>query len=162
MKDFAQALDLAAHPEGGRYRRLFESGDTVINRQGTVRQAMTHIYYALDIGEQSRFHRIGADEVWHLYRGVGIRLHLWHPDDEAAHCVELNTTEPRYCHVVPAGTWQAAEPLAGPVFLGCTVAPGFDWDDFELIDAQPEQATMLRNLAPHLARFIDKVPEHGS
>jgi predicted cupin superfamily sugar epimerase len=157
MTDLKQeaVLELEPHPEGGRYRRLFESTDRVVTHRGAVRSSLTHIHYALEPGESSRFHRVDSDEVWHLYRGAGVRLHLWHPDDAAPACVELDAARQRYCHVVPAGTWQAAEPLTGSVLLGCTVAPGFDWEDFELIDAQPALAARLREIAPSLARFID-------
>ncbi|AKS43376.1 cupin domain-containing protein [Wenzhouxiangella marina] len=151
--------ELEAHPEGGRFRRLFESSDEVITHRGAVRKALTHIHYALDAGEHSRFHRVGSDEVWNLYRGRGLRLYLWQGDGEAPQCLELSSRVGRYCHVVPAGSWQAAEPMDGPVLMGCTVGPGFDWEDFEMIDAQPALGRALLALAPELVHLIEPGPE---
>jgi len=147
-------LELEDHPEGGRYRRLFESENRVTTQSGTLRSSLTHIHYALGPDEYSRFHRIDSDEIWHLYQGAGVRLHLWHPNDRTVRCIELMASEQRFCYVVEAGTWQAAEPVAGAVLLGCTVAPGFKWEGFEMIETQPEAASRLLSLAPELGHFI--------
>jgi predicted cupin superfamily sugar epimerase len=60
----------------------------------------------------------------------------------------------RFCHVIPAGIWQAAEPLGGEVLVGCSVAPGFEFTGFQLIDPEGEDARRLLGLAPHLARLV--------
>ncbi|MBT4818727.1 MAG: hypothetical protein HN976_34620 [Lentisphaerae bacterium] len=70
-------LKLIDHPEGGRYHEVFRSDATVRTENGPSRSALTHIYFSLDAGERSRFHRVAGDEVWNLYEGVGIRLYLW-------------------------------------------------------------------------------------
>lgn len=59
-----------------------------------------------------------------------------------------------FCHVIPAGIWQAAEPISDVVLVGCSVAPGFDYEDFTLIDPQSEEAKQLIALAPEMIRFI--------
>ncbi|MDY0310823.1 MAG: cupin domain-containing protein [Desulfobacterales bacterium] len=146
-------VDLVEHPEGGRFLRVYQSQTAVRAADGKQRAALTHIYFSLTPGEKSRFHRVGSDEVWNLYRGSGLRLHLWDGTDRAPHCVVLAAAENRYCHVIPAGVWQAAEPIADSVLVGCSVAPGFEYADFELMEPDGEAAARLKAVAPEMARF---------
>ena len=69
--------DLIEHPEGGRYREVFRSAHTVSKYDGTARPALTHIYFSLNPGEISRFHKVTSDEIWNLYQGEGIHLFLY-------------------------------------------------------------------------------------
>ena len=147
-------IDLTDHPEGGRFREVFRSGATVITPSGAAKSALTHIYFSLDDGEVSRFHRVASDEVWNLYRGAGLTLHTWDGTDAAPVAITLSAGSDRFCHVIPAGMWQAAEPLAGTVLVGCSVAPGFEFADFELIDPDSDEARLLRSRDPGLERFI--------
>ena len=121
---------------------------------GRARSALTHIYFSLNPGEVSRFHRVTADEVWNLYTGEGIRICTWDgthaPVQQTILSVEMN----QFCHVVPAGTWQAAEPLSGTVLAGCSVAPGFEFNDFDLLDPESRLARNLISLDPNMARLI--------
>lgn len=149
-----QPANLQPHPEGGRFREVFKSSARVITASGTNRSALTHIYFSLEPGEVSRFHRVAADEVWNLYQGEGLRLHLWRPTDPAPRTVTLSPASGCFCQVVEAGTWQAAEPLADTVLVGCSVAPGFEYADFELIDPASEQALQLQTLAPWAEKLI--------
>ncbi|QDT14031.1 cupin domain-containing protein [Alienimonas californiensis] len=151
--------DLLPHPEGGRYREVFRSARTlpVEGVRGGERAACTHIYFHLAAGEVSRWHRVTSDEIWNLYRGA-LRLWVWEEggDPEA---VELSADENRYCHVVPAGVWQAAEPLpasggADEALVGCTVAPGFDFADFTMLHEGQPTADGLTAAAPDLARLL--------
>lgn len=135
--------DLLPHPEGGSFREVYRSPARVSADAGE-RAALTHIYFALEPGEVSRFHRVASDEVWHLYEGEGVRLHLWDGTDAAPESVELSRAGRTFCHVVPAGAWQAAEPLGEGVLVGCTVAPGFEFEDFELIAEGTDAAERLR------------------
>jgi hypothetical protein len=146
-------VDLIAHPEGGRFRRVYQSRTIVHLAGGEERAALTHIYFSLAAGEKSRFHRVGSDEVWNLYRGAGLRLYFWDGTEHPPDGVVLSAGENRYCHVIPAGVWQAAEPVAEAVLVGCSVAPGFDYADFELMDPDGDEAARLRVIAPALARF---------
>ena len=146
--------DLLEHPEGGRFREIFRSGRSVHTPAGTVRPAMTHIYFSLNPGEVSRFHRVSSDEVWNLYQGEGIRLYTWNGTDSPVKRVTLSVAENRFCHVVPAGTWQAAEPLSDTVLAGCTVAPGFEFADFELLEPQSVTARFLIDCDPEMRRLI--------
>jgi predicted cupin superfamily sugar epimerase len=147
-------VDLIQHPEGGRFREVFRSKTTVRTPNGTRRSALTHIYFSLNSGEKSRFHRVGSDEVWNLYKGSGIRLYLWdEADNNAPECISLSSSTNCFCCIVPAGTWQAAKPIAGTVLVGCSVAPGFDFADFELIDPDSVLAKRLVSIAPDLAEL---------
>jgi len=120
------------HPEGGRFREVYRSPREVRATGGPGRQACTHIYFQLRKGEVSRFHRVDQEEVWNLYRGA---LVLWIYDEAADRLSEhlLSPETHTYCAVVPSGRWQAAEPAAEEALAGCTVAPGFEFEDFELI-----------------------------
>jgi len=157
-------LGLQPHPEGGWYREMFRSGAQVQCTDGRApRAALTSIYFLLEAGRHSRWHRVASDELWtHL---EGVPLALWTADPALrtapAHVrlgpVDEHGTRPQ--HVVPAGQWQAAEPLAQHAagdysLLACAVAPGFEFADFALMDAAGDEAAALRHHWPALARFI--------
>ena len=132
-REMIERLELAPHPEGGWYRETFVDAAS----DGTVRS--TAIYFLLAEGERSHWHRVHhAAEVWHHYAGDPIRLTVsldGVTTDEHILGVAIAAGE-RPQVVVPAGAWQSAEPLGEWTLVGCTVAPGFDFDRFEL--AAPE------------------------
>ena len=146
-------IDLAEHPEGGRFREVFRSARDVTTPRGQSRAALTHIYFSLRRGEVSRLHRVSADEVWNLYRGE-LRLICWRGDGGPPERIHLSAAANRFCHVVPAGSWQAAEPLGEEVLVGCSVAPGFTFADFELMRSGTETARLIVGLEPGMARFL--------
>lgn len=140
-------LQLQPHPEGGFYRETFRAGLTVRNAAGQERSASTAIYFLLPAGTFSGFHRVSADEVWHHYRGDRLELHII---SEAGmyERVELSAERPQF--VVPAGAWQAAKPHGDRFTLcGCTVAPGFDFADFEM----PSRSALVARFPQHHALF---------
>ncbi|NNJ24926.1 cupin domain-containing protein [Alienimonas chondri] len=148
--------DLAPHPEGGRFREVFRSARTLrgAGPAGGDRSACTHIYFHLAAGESSRWHRVTSDEVWNLYRGA-LRLWVWDEGEEDGPIsIDLTADEGRFCHVVPAGVWQAAEPLSGETLVGCTVAPGFDFADFTMLHEGDPAADRLSILHADLARLL--------
>ena len=147
-------IDLIEHPEGGRFREVFRSAGTVSTPAGKTRAALTHIYFSLNPGEVSRFHRVASDEIWNLYQGAGLCLYSWDGTDTRPECITLSASSNCFCHVVPAGTWQAAEPIADTVLVGCSVAPGFEFSDFTLIDPDSEEAERILSLAPEMAKFV--------
>ena len=129
-------LGLAPHPEGGFYRETFRAPLILGGLpHGAPRHASTAIYFLLPAGTFSALHRVRSDEVWHHYDGDPIALHVI--AEEGAHSVvrlgrDLAAGEAPQA-VVPANSWQAAEPLGERFALcGCTVAPGFDFADFEM------------------------------
>jgi predicted cupin superfamily sugar epimerase len=138
-------LGLTPHPEGGYYAETFRSPLRLTLPDGRVRSASTAIHYLLPAGAWSTWHRVRADEVWHHYEGAPLRLHRLGMGE-----ARLDGDTPQA--VVPAGVWQAAEPEGGAVLCGCTVAPGFEFEDFELGAADalarefPAEAALIRRL----------------
>lgn len=143
-------LRLLPHPEGGHYRETFRAPFMVTGSGGALRAASTAIYFLLPAGAFSAFHRVRSDEVWHHYRGDPVELHLIEPDGRYR-LVRLDDEEPQA--VVPAGVWQAAA-MDGPLhaLCGCTVAPGFDFADFEI----PPRVQLL-TLFPQHRELIEKL-----
>jgi predicted cupin superfamily sugar epimerase len=139
-------LGLVPHPEGGFYRETFRSPLILELPDGRRRSASTAIHYLLPPGARSAWHRVASDEVWHHYDGGPLRLHLLGIGTRY-----LSQRDPQV--VVPAGVWQAAEPERDAVLCGCTVAPGFDFADFEMGRAEtlarefPEQEAIIIRLA---------------
>lgn len=146
--------DLIDHPEGGRFKEVFRSNQAVTNQEGSIRSAATHIYFSLNQGEVSRVHKVAADEIWNLYQGEGLYLYVWDGSQNAPEQIILSAEQNNYCHVVPANYWQAAIPISGKVLVGFTVAPGFEYVDFELIDPESEQGKLLISLSSKLLKFI--------
>lgn len=129
--DIIRLLRLQPHPEGGYFRETFRD----LRCDATGRAFSTAIYYLLPRGERSHWHRVDATETWHWYAGAALKLiiaagaggtvdeRLLGPDLVAGE-------EPQI--IVAAHAWQAAESLGGWTLVGCTVAPGFMFDGFEL------------------------------
>lgn len=130
------SLGLRPHPEGGHFREVHRSAAAVDPLDGRSRRpAGTAIYFLLRRGEVSRWHRVRSDETWHFYEGSP--LELWTMAHEGAeprrHLLgALGDGSEPVC-TVPAGEWQAARPLGAYALVGCTVAPGFDFEDFEMV-----------------------------
>jgi predicted cupin superfamily sugar epimerase len=126
------ALALLPHPEGGHYRQTFKDSAGPSGRAHS-----TAIYYLLRQGESSALHRIDVVEVWHFYRGAPLELTVKEEGKEAVRFVlgpdVENGERPQI--VVPARAWQGARPLGAYALVGCTVAPGFEFEIFELAPA---------------------------
>jgi len=146
-------FDLAPHPEGGWYRRLYCSS-TEVNGPIGRRPAVTSIVYLLRADETSRWHRVRADEIWHFYEGAP--LTLLHADPALVR-IEMtllgSTAEAAPVAAVPAGHWQAARSRGAYSLVGCTVAPGFDFADFTLLADDP-LADRLRTRHPAHATLL--------
>jgi len=147
-------VELVKHPEGGRFQEVFRSKATITTSSGATRHALTHIYFSLDSGEVSRFHQVMSDEVWNLYEGAGLRLYLWDDINRQLSLTELSATTKEFCHVVPAGVWQAAEPVGDKALVGCSVGPGFDFIDFKLIEPASALAQRIQQTDAELRRFV--------
>jgi predicted cupin superfamily sugar epimerase len=124
-------LDLKPHPEGGHFRETFRDPRAI---EGD-RSASTAIYFLLARGERSHWHRIDAAEVWHFHAGASLMLEIAEnargPVERIALGTDLAAGE-RPQVVVPQGAWQAATTLGDWTLVGCTVAPGFQLEGFEL------------------------------
>ena len=121
--EIVKLLDMQPHPEGGYYKETFRD------------EASTAIYYLLEAGDHSHWHRVhGSSEIWHHYAGGPLALTLSpNGHDAEAHRLGKNIDsgeKPQL--VVPAGWWQTAESLGHWTLVGCTVAPGFDFENFEM------------------------------
>ena len=127
--DIIKTLDLKPHPEGGHFRETFR--DT---RMVEGRSASTAIYFLLGRGERSHWHRVDAAEVWHYYAGTPLVLEMAAGEQSSVRRMKLGpdiAMGERPQGVVPAGHWQAAETLGDWTLVGCTVAPGFEFANFE-------------------------------
>ena len=156
--DWIERLSLQPHPEGGWYREVYRSAELLDEtmlpeRFGGTRSFSTAIYFLLMAGEISRLHRIKQDELWHFYDGAPLRLHRIRPDGST--CSELLGREAGALPMamVPAGDYFGAEVTEGDYTLvGCTVAPGFDFADFEMPSRDelytrfPDQADLVIHL----------------
>jgi predicted cupin superfamily sugar epimerase len=122
-------LDLKPHPEGGHYRQTFRDPRTI---EGG-RAASTAIYFLLARGERSHWHRVDAVEVWHWHAGAPLELRINNGGETVTHRLgpDLARAE-RPQAIVPAHAWQAADTTGDWTLVGCTVAPGFEFEHFEL------------------------------
>lgn len=138
---------LAPHPEGGHYRRIHAS-QVQVDVEGQPRPAMTAIVFLLAAGERSRWHRVDADEAWHWQQGGALALQIYEPGTDRLVTLTLAAAgQGHQAHaIVPAGAWQRAWPLDQPALVVCTVAPGFVWEGFALLDAAPQVAARLQAL----------------
>lgn len=132
-------LGLIPHPEGGYYKETYRSDVEIeVIQDINKRNISTGIYYLLDQNDYSSFHRIKSDEMWHFYAGDGLDIPVIHPNgvlETLRLGLDLDKGQlPQ--QVVPAGSWFAAENSNKSSFslVGCTVAPGFDFNDFEMAD----------------------------
>ncbi len=131
-------LELSPHPEGGYYRATYKAdltiaGSALPSTFGGNRAASTAIYFLLEGKDFSAFHRIAADEVWHFYAGNSLVVYVIDAEGNASE-LHLGSGSGCFQAVVKAGCWFASrlkEP-AGFALVGCTVAPGFEFEDFEL------------------------------
>ncbi len=135
---------LQPHPEGGWYKETYQSKEQINaahlpERFGGSRAFSTAIYFLLAQGNFSAFHRIKSDECWHFYAGDPLAVYILQQDGTLDEITLGNgiTNGQLFQYVVPANCWFASRPASDSkfCFVGCTVAPGFNFDDFELADA---------------------------
>lgn len=155
-RELVATLGLAPHPEGGWYRETFRSDLPVVpaDDRGT-RAALTAIWYLLEAGQRSRWHRVRSDEVWQHVEGDGLELVVADPALRESRTIVLAALADggTPVHVVPAGWWQAARPRGAHALAGCVVGPGFDFADFEFLAGTAAEAT-LRARWPALAELL--------
>ena len=134
-------LGLSPHPEGGYYRVTYQSDLTIVQNALPSafhgdRSASTAIYFLLAGRDFSAFHRIASDELWHFYAGSGLMVYVIDPEGNASqlHLGDDFEAGEVFQATVKAGCWFASrlKDAAGFALVGCTVAPGFDFADFEL------------------------------
>ncbi len=141
--DWIDRLALEPHPEGGYFREAYRAaaqiGECCLGSdRGGSRSVSTAIYYLLSGGEFSALHRLRSDEIWHHYAGGSLTVHVI--DQAGGHRaiglgLDLDAGQTPQV-MVPAGSWFGAvvDDASSFCLVGCTVAPGFDFRDFELAD----------------------------
>lgn len=147
---------LAPHPEGGWYRRVYAS-TSLVTDGARERPAVTSIVYLLRAGETSRWHRVQSDELWHFYGGAPLtllRADVAFDQVEQLRLGPMDARDAALMHAVPAGAWQAARSTGAYSLMGCSVAPGFAFEDFTLLADAPRSAARLRARWPAYAEFL--------
>lgn len=130
------------HPEGGWYKETYRSEGTISSAElkdfNGDRSFSTGIYFLLTADNFSAFHRIKSDEMWHFYEGDGLRIHeIATNGSYTEHRLGLdleNGERPQL--TIAANSWFASEVAEGKSWclVGCTVSPGFDFQDFEMAE----------------------------
>lgn len=154
-------LDLKPHPEGGYFKETYRSVgeiniDSLDAKYNGSRNYSTCIYFLLTSDKFSSFHRIKQDEIWHFYDGSPIRLHIISEAGEYSyHLIGRDFSKgevPQF--IVPGGCWFAAEVINKNDYslVGCTVSPGFSFEDFELKNRKE-----LVSLYPNLEEVISRL-----
>lgn len=138
-----QSYQMMPHPEGGFYKETYRSaleldGINLQNGMQGKRSCSTAILFLLVQHSFSAFHRIKSDEVWHFYDGDPVDIHVIDPNGkyELIRLGKNASTKEVFQAVVPAGAWFASKTAGAFSLVGCTVAPGFDFADFELAKAK--------------------------
>jgi predicted cupin superfamily sugar epimerase len=155
------SLELLPHPEGGWYREVYRSDDVIPvdslpDRYKSQHCFSTSIYFLLESHNFSAFHRISSDETWHFYLGSPVVIYIISNEGEVAQItVGNNLSEGQYLQfTIPRDSWFAArvQDINSFTLVGCTVAPGFEFADFELaskkqlIDLYPVHTDLISGL----------------
>lgn len=158
---WVEKLQLQNHPEGGYFAETYRSTESVPHtglpgRFSGGRSFGTAILYLLEEGDFSAFHKIKSDEIWHFYNGDPLDIFYFDTNGNLHKIVIGNNPEKGevFQAVVPAGCWFGSKPSEGSRYalVGCTVAPGFDFDDFEmagreaLLEVYPQHSEIIHQL----------------
>ena len=147
-------LKLNTHPEGGFFCETYRSDEIILrssldDRYSGQRSVSTSIYFLIEENQFSAFHKIKSDELWHFYDGSAIKLYLISEEGKLEiKVLGININKNELPQItIPKNIWFAAEPIEKDSYtlVGCTVAPGFDFNDFEL----GEQKDLLQNFPQH-------------
>lgn len=143
IEELSALLNLQPHPEGGYFAETYRAPEAIATEALPDRYTMPHvhgtaIYYLLTAETFSALHRLRSDEIFHFYLGDPVEMLQFHPEGKGERILlgaEISA-EIRPQVVVPQGVWQGARLVPGGEFalLGCTVAPGFEYVDFEIGD----------------------------
>jgi len=160
-KQWISKLNLNPHPEGGFYSEVYRSDETLLSssiakRYNTSHAISTSIYFLLEGNQFSAFHKIKSDELWHFYDGSSTKLYLISENGKLEiKNIGINIGKNEVPQItIPRNVWFAAEPIDEDSYtlVGCTVAPGFDFNDFEL----GEREHLLKEF-PHHKELITRL-----
>ena len=151
VRELIDRLELVVHPEGGWYRETWRSpieltADALPSGYPGPRRLLTSIYYLLPTGGRSALHRVRSEELWLHHQGddlvLGIGSTVESADSSANERRLGQGPDATLQTIVPAGYWQQARALEGPAgyaLVACVVAPGFEFEDFEMADPERER-----------------------
>ncbi len=153
-REIVQKLGLLAHPEGGFYKETYRSTSSMETEQNTIRNVCTAIYFLLENNNISLFHRIQSDELWFFHQGEPLEI-VFIKEGVLNSIILGNSFEKGEVPqaTIPANTWFASsvKQRKGYSLVSCTVAPGFDFADFELASRE----NLLQEF-PHLKEVINE------
>ena len=147
MQALIDKYNLIPHPEGGYYAVVYESKQSVkspvVNKD---RRAVSHIYFLLLKGQVSILHKVVHDEIWNFYQGDPLKLIKYNGSKVEEVIIGSGCSD--YASIVEGGVYQAAESTGDYSLVGCSVAPGFEFEDF----------LFLRDELDTKEKFIQKFP----
>ena len=154
-RDLIDQLSLSPHPEGGWYREIYRSRERVQTRRG-LRPALTTIHYLLEQQQLSRWHVVESAEIWHFYDGAPLDLFEYVPGTRhlARHVLGDVRQGNESVVVIEAGVWQAARSRGELSLVGCTVGPGFEFEDFRFVTALADRAAHFTGELAELAHLL--------
>lgn len=160
-KYYIEKLQLTKHPEGGYFKEIYRAGEMFYldePKKSIKRNVSTSIYFLLEGYDISCFHRLKSDEIWHYYDGNTVCLYIITTDGKLEKILLGRAIEKgeQFQKVINKNSWFAAEVInkKGFALIGCTVSPGFDFNDFELADCKlleaafPEHEKLIRRFSP--------------
>ena len=156
-KYYVAKLQLNPHPEGGYYKEIYRSGEIYFaehlpGRYSGGRNFSTSIYFLLEGKQVSKFHKLKSDELWHFYDGTSIKIYIFNNSMSLSEIVLGNNLDKGeiFQIAIEKENWFAAEVIDKSSYslIGCTVAPGFDFADFELANRKElvEKFSLYRDL----------------
>ena len=153
MQNLIDKYKLVPHPEGGYYAVVYESKQAVtspvVNKD---RKAITHIYFLLLKGQVSLFHKVAHDEIWNFYEGDPIKIIKYSGTQVEEAIIGSGCID--YAAIVEGGVYQAAQSTGAYSLVGCTVAPGFEFEDFSFLRDEFENKEKLLKNFPGYLKFI--------
>ena len=153
MQNLIEKYNLMPHPEGGYYAVVYESKHAVMSPVVKKdRKAITHIYFLLLKGQVSVFHKVAHDEIWNFYEGDPVKLIIYNGSTVEEDIIGSGCSD--YVSIVEGGIYQAAESTGDYSLVGCSVAPGFDFEDFSLIRDETEPKEKFLEKFPGYLKFI--------
>lgn len=162
IEKLIKQFNLQKHPEGGWYNQTYKSKELIPvtalpQRFKGDRAYSTAIFFLLEQGNFSAFHKIKSDECWHFYSGDPLHIYVIDQAGKLNTILLGNNFEKRqyFQYIVPANCWFASRPAPGSdyCFVGCTVAPGFEFDDFEMANGEelsllyPNHSSIIKELS---------------
>jgi predicted cupin superfamily sugar epimerase len=153
MQNLIDKYNLVPHPEGGYYAVVYESKQAVtspvVNKN---RKTITHIYFLLLKGQVSLFHKVAHDEIWNFYEGDPVKLITYKGSTIEENIIGYGCSD--YVSIVVGGIYQAAESTGVYSLVGCSVAPGFEFEDFSLLRDEIESKEKFLEKFPGYRKFV--------